>query len=92
MFMPTSHGYDHIVQARCSLSAWPEWRMLKTETARTLGAFLFEEVLCRWGVIEEIITDNGTPFVAAVNWLAEKYGIHHIRISAYNSQANGNVE
>lgn len=92
MFMPASHGYDRIVQARCSLSAWPEWRMLRTETARTLGAFLFEEILCRWGVIEEIVTDNGTPFIAAVDWLAKKYGIHHIRISAYNSQANGVVE
>ena len=60
--------------------------------ARTLGAFIFEEILCRWGGLEEIVTDNGTPFVAALDWLAEKYHIRHIRISAYNSQANGIVE
>jgi hypothetical protein len=92
MFMPTSHGYNRIVQAHCSLSSWLEWQMLKTETARTLGAFLFEEVLCRWGVIEEIVTDNRAPFIAAVDWLVQKYGIYHIRVSAYNSQANGIVE
>jgi hypothetical protein len=57
-----------------------------------LGVFLFEEILCRWGGIEEIVTDNGTPFVAALDWLAQKYHIHHIRISAYNSKANGVVE
>jgi hypothetical protein len=66
--------------------------MLRTETGRTLGAFIFEEVLCRWGGVEEIVTDNGTPFVAALDWLAQKYGITHIRISAYNSKANGIVE
>jgi len=42
--------------------------------------------------LEEIVTDNGTPFVAALNWLADKYHIRHIRISAYNSQSNGAVE
>jgi hypothetical protein len=67
MFMPSSNGYDHIMQAHCSLSSWTEWRMLKSKTAHTLGTFLFEEILCRWGVIEEIVTDNGPPFVAAVN-------------------------
>jgi len=36
--------------------------------------------------------DNGTPFVAALDVLAAKYHIHHIRISPYNSQANGIVK
>jgi hypothetical protein len=92
MFMPFVGGFRYIAQARCSLTAWPEWRALRTETGRTLGAFLFEEVLCRWGAVEEIVTDNGTAYVAALDWLSNKYGIRHIRISAYNSQANGIVE
>ena len=92
MFMPHASGFRYIVQARCSLTAWPEWRALRTETGRTLGAFLFEEVLCRWGAVEEIVTDNGTAYVAALDWLAKRYGIRHIRISAYNSRANGIVE
>ncbi|OAX31891.1 hypothetical protein K503DRAFT_674618, partial [Rhizopogon vinicolor AM-OR11-026] len=36
--------------------------------------------------------DNGTPFVAALDWLESKHHIWHIRISAYNSKANGIVE
>ena len=92
MFMPPAAGYRYIVQARCSLTAWPEWRALRTETGRTLGAFLFEEILCRWGAVEEIVTDNGTAYVAALDWLASRFGIRHIRISAYNSRANGIVE
>jgi hypothetical protein len=54
--------------------------------------FIFEEILCRWGALEEIITDNGLAFVESLNWLAEQYRIHHICISPYNSQANGIVK
>ena len=92
MLLPLASGLWYLVQARCSLTAWPEWRTLCTETGCTLGAFLFEEILCRWGAVEEIVTDNGTAYIAALNWLAERYGIRHIWISAYNSRANGIVK
>ncbi|KAJ3885086.1 hypothetical protein GG344DRAFT_59739, partial [Lentinula edodes] len=48
MYMPKVQGYQFIIQGRCSLSRWPEWRMLKSETGRTVGQFIFEEILCRW--------------------------------------------
>lgn len=92
MHMTPGGGFKYIVQSRCSLTAWPEWRALRTETGVTLGRFIFEEILCRWGAVEEIITDNGTAYIAALDWLASKYGIHHIRISTYNSRVNGIVE
>jgi len=92
MFMPLAGGFRYIVQAWCSLTAWPEWRALHMETSHTLGNFIFEEILCRWGAVGEIVTDNGTAYIAALEWLADKYGIHHIHISAYNSQVNGIVE
>ena len=53
---------------------------------------LFEDILCRWGGVAEIVTYNGPAFVAVAGYLSEKYGIHHIKISPYNSQANGIVE
>lgn len=92
MVMPSVNKFNKIVHARCALTSYPEWRALRRETAETLGLFIFQEILCRWGAIEELVTDNGTPFVKAVEYLAEKYGIRHIRISPYNSQANGLVE
>ena len=92
MLMPKAGGYRYIVQARCSLTSWPEWKALRAETGKTIGEFLYQEVLCRWGGLAEIVTDNGGPFVSALEHLAEKYHINHIRISAYNSQANGPVE
>jgi hypothetical protein len=92
MFMLPIGGYRYIVQARCSLTAWPEWRTLCTETGQTIGAFIFEEILCRWGAVGEIMTDNGITYVVALDWLVDRYGIRHICISAYNSQANGIIE
>jgi hypothetical protein len=48
--------------------------------------------LCRWGTISEIVTDNGPDFIKALDYLKKKYHIVHIRISGYNSWANGIVE
>jgi hypothetical protein len=42
--------------------------------------------------LTEIVTDNGSPFVKALEYLADRYKINHIRISGYNSRATGLVE
>ncbi len=45
--------------------------MLQTETSRTLATFIFEDLLCQWGAIEEIVMDNSTAFVTALDTLAD---------------------
>ena len=90
--MPKQGSYKHVIHARCALSSWPEARATTVETGVAIADFLFKEILCRWGAIEELVTDNGSPYIAAANILAERYGIHHIRVSGYNSQANGIIE
>jgi len=92
MHMPRSGGFAFIVQGRCSLTHYPEFRMLRKETAHAIGEWIFQDVLCRWGTLCEIVSDNGKPFVAALGHLEKKYHIKHIRISGYNSRANGIVE
>jgi hypothetical protein len=92
MHLPRSGGFTYIVQGRCSLTGYPEFRMLRKETAQALGDWIFQDVLCRWGTLTEIVSDNSKPFVAALVHLERKYHIKHIRISGYNSQVNGIVE
>ena len=89
---PPSNGHKFIVHGRCHLTSWPEARALKNENGDTIGKWLFEEIITRWGCMVEIVTDNGAPFIKAVKWLADKYGIRGIRISPYNSKANGTIE
>ena len=66
--------------------------MLRSENASALASFIFEDILCRWDALAEIVTDNGPAFVQALDVLADRYNIQHIRISPYNSQANSVVE
>lgn len=89
---PSSNGCSYLVHGRCALSSWMEARALRKENAKAIGQWLFEDIICRWGSIVKIVTDNGSPFRKAVKWLEEKYGIRGVAISPYNSQANGRVE
>lgn len=92
MHMPPSNGFKAIIQGQCSLSHYPEWRMLRSETSKSLTDWIYQDILCRWGALLEIVSDNGAPFVKANAILEEKYHVKHIRISGYNSRANGIVE
>jgi hypothetical protein len=92
MHIPSSNGFKYLVQARCALTSYVEWWPLQRETRRTLSSFIFEDIICCWGCLSEMVTDNGTAFVAACNELSAKFNIKHIQISAYSSQANGAVE
>lgn len=92
MHLPPSMRRTRLVQARCTVTAWPEFAGLIRETAAALAEWIYTDLVCRWGLLVEIVTDNGTPYVAALEYMAKKYHINHIRISGYNSRANGLVE
>lgn len=85
-------NYNGVTVARCGLTGWPEARALVNETAETLGEWIFEDILCRWGCLKEIVTDNGPAIKKALRHIEEKYGIIGILITPYNKQANGKVE
>ena len=89
---PKSNGCGHIVHGRCGMTSWMEGRPVKDENGKTIANWLFEDIICRWGCITEIVTDNGGPYRSAVGWLEQEYGIKGIKISSYNSKANGKIE
>ena len=89
---PKSNGCGHIAHGRCGMTSWMEGRPIKEENGKTIANWIFEDIICRWGCIAEIVTDNGGPYKSAVAWLDQKYGIKGIRISSYNSKANGKIE
>src|SRR5579871_458017 len=92
MLMPKARGYRYIVAARDDLSLAAEGRALRSATASNLAKFFWEEIICRYGAILHVVTDNGPEIKGAFEELLRRYGIPHIRISAYNSKAAGVVE
>ena len=92
MHLMPSSGYKYIIQGRCSLTHWPEWEMLRKESAKLLTTFILHNIIYNWGTLLEIITDNGAPFIKALDYLAKHYHLRHIRILGYNSHMNGIVE
>ena len=65
--------------------------MVQQENYMTIAAFLYE-LVCQWGAIEVIVTNNAPQYLQAVEHLAEKHHIKHIKISPYNSRAQGPIE
>jgi hypothetical protein len=52
--------------------------MLRAETARMLGDWIYEDILCQWGSLREIGTDNGPAFLKVMEYLSKCYHINHI--------------
>lgn len=92
MFMEKAMGFQYIVAARDDLSRASEGRALRNIKAKTLANFFWEDIICRYGAVGQIVTDNGSEVQEAFAELVRRYGIPHVRISPYNSKANGVVE
>lgn len=65
---------------------------MKKANANNLAQFFWEQVLCRYGAVGKVITDNGPEVKGAFQKLMKRYGIPQVKIAAYNSKANGVVE
>ena len=73
-------------------SKWPEVRAVTHVTSSTVNLFL-SDVFARWGLPEEIITDNGRQFVSReFEEFLSQLGIAHCKTALYHPQANGAVE
>ena len=89
---PKSNGCRYIVHGKCGMTSWMEGRPLRNENGKAIAIWMFEDIICRWGCIVEIVMDNGGPYRVAVEWLVKKYGIRGIRIFPYNLKTNGRIE
>ena len=92
MHMPKAKNYRYIVAARDDLTGALAARAIQRVNALTIATFFEEEILTRFGHVLEVITDNGSETKAAFQNLLSRYNVRQIRISPYNSRANGVVE
>jgi hypothetical protein len=92
MKMPKAQGMQWLVACRDDLSGVTECQPLSRDTAKAIARFFYYQIICRYGHVLEVVTDNGPSFKKEFPRLLRRYGIKHITISPYNSQANGVVE
>src|SRR6266536_2531197 len=85
----TEDGYRYIVVAMDYFSRWPEARPLTHANARQVAKFIYEEIICRFGISRILQSDRGTHFVnKVIQELTDKFWIQHSLSSPYHSQSN----
>lgn len=87
-----SQGYRYIVDIRDDLTGWLEARRMSKNNSKTVAEFLWQDVICRFGCIPQITTDNGSEFKKAAQLLVKQYKIPMIKISPYNPAGNGMIK
>jgi transposase InsO family protein len=92
MKMPKARGKEWLVACRDDLSGITECKAITKDRAKVIARFFLKRIILRYGIVQEVVTDNGPSFGKEFAELLKTYGINQIRISPYNSQANGAVE
>ncbi|XP_074300661.1 uncharacterized protein LOC141631959 [Silene latifolia] len=71
---------------------WVEVKSYKVLKAKPVAQFIQNDIICRYGIPHEFISDHGTHFHAETEVIVEKYKIKHHKSSPYRPQTNGAVE
>jgi transposase InsO family protein len=75
------------------VTKWVEEKSLQSASEQSVVYFLFNGIFTRFGVPQEIVTDQGTQFTSnLVKVVTEQYQIKHRKSTPYHPQANGQVE
>ena len=89
----TASKYRYILVVKCAFTKWIEMRPLCSKEAREIAEALFEEVYCRHGSIETMVSNNGTEFVnRTMQQFHELLLTKRLTTTPYNPQSNGAVE
>ena len=87
-----SNGHEYILVAIDYFTKWVEAAFYSMLKAKHVAQFLENNIICQFGVPQEIIFDNGSHFESEVRRVMEEYGITHHKSSPYWLQANQAVE
>jgi hypothetical protein len=90
---PSTTGNCQIITAIDYATKLPLAAAVPSRDARTVAAFIYEHITCRFGAPVEIVTDRGSCFMAAVlQEYLDILGTRHLPSTPYHPQTNGAVE
>ena len=58
----TPRGNRYIIVAVDLFTKWPEARAVEEANANQVSQFVYEDIICRYGCPQRILTDRGTHF------------------------------
>jgi hypothetical protein len=89
----TDEGYKNIFTAKCYATKMVILVPTRSRTAQVAARCIYENIVCKFGVPLEIVSDRATAFLDQV---LQEYlkilEIHHLPTSAYTPRSNGNLE
>ena len=88
--LPTAPGgFQYLVTVRCVFTHWMEAFPTRDTTSETLLKLLHSQIFSRFGLCENLHTDNGPQFVSnTFKDALKQLGIVHSTTSPYNPKSN----
>ncbi|GKV50632.1 hypothetical protein SLEP1_g57332 [Rubroshorea leprosula] len=86
-------GVTHLIVGVDYFTKWVEARPLSSLTSKKVEDFVFSSIICRYGIPNQIVADNGTQFnCTSFRDFCSSYGIKLQFASVYHPESNGMVE
>lgn len=90
---PSSAQHKYILIATEYFTKWAEAIPLSTMPSKTIATFAYQHIICRFSILDVLITDNGTSFCnKEMDELCEKFKISYKTSSPYYPPVNRQVE
>ena len=78
-----SNGHEYILVAIDYFTKWVEAAFYFVLKAKHVARFIENNIIFRYGIPQEIISDNGSHFEGDVRTIMELYNIEHHKSSPY---------
>ena len=88
----TSNDHEFTLVAIDYFTKWVEATSYKVLNSKKVAQFIQNNIVCRYGVPYEIISDNGQYFKGETKKLLRQLNIQHHKSSPYRPQTNGVME
>ena len=89
----TVNANRYVVVIMDYLTKWPEAFATADQTAETIARLFVEQIVCRHGIPQELLSDRGPNFLSTlmqeVCWLLK---VKKLNMSGYHPQTDGLVE
>jgi hypothetical protein len=90
---PSARGHRYIIVVVDYFTKWVEAMPMFKDDGETSTLFLFNQIIARFNVLREIVTNHGSHFQNQMMIeLTPNFGLQQENSSPYYPQANGQVE